>query len=46
MSVTFPIHSGQKEVIFNLALKHAIKVIQENQEVLKPNNKSASGLYT
>jgi len=37
MSDIFPVHSDQKEVIFNLALKHAIKVIQENQEVLKPN---------
>jgi len=37
MSDTFPIHSGQKEVIFNLVLKHAIKVIHENLEALKPN---------
>jgi len=27
MSGTFPIHSGKKKVIFNLALKHAITVI-------------------
>ena len=37
LSDTFPIHSGQKEVIFKLALKHVIKVIQENQEAMKPN---------
>jgi hypothetical protein len=37
MSDTFPIHSGQKEVIFNLVLKHVIKVIHENLEALKPN---------
>lgn len=29
-------YSQWSEVIFNLALKHAIKVIQENQEALKP----------